>query len=98
MGNTRPGAYVVGGKLFFRLKDRSTISCECIASPYAELVAEACGHGIEQEGAQLGFLLNGPFQAWCITAKNNEGKLLPLAFSLEQAREIARRITEALGK
>lgn len=34
--NESPGPYVVRGKLMFRLLDGSTISCECIAGPYAE--------------------------------------------------------------
>lgn len=35
-----PGAYVTNGKLFFTLRDGSTISCECIAEPYASQIAE----------------------------------------------------------
>lgn len=35
-----PGAYVVDGKLFFRLLDGSTLSCECIADPYATKIVE----------------------------------------------------------
>ena len=35
-----PGAYVVNGKLFFRLLDGSTLTCECIADPYATKIME----------------------------------------------------------
>lgn len=36
--NSEPGAYVLGGNLFFRLLDGTTISCNCIAGPHAEQV------------------------------------------------------------
>lgn len=36
--NSEPGAYVLNGNLFFRLLDGTTISCSCIAGPYAEQV------------------------------------------------------------
>ena len=39
-----PGAYVVKGNLFFKLKDGSVISCQCIKGPYAEKIVEACRH------------------------------------------------------
>lgn len=38
--NVHPGAYVIDGKLFFKLRDGSTLSCECIAEPYASQIAE----------------------------------------------------------
>ena len=33
-------AGVIGGKLFFKLADGSSISCECIANPYATQIAD----------------------------------------------------------
>ena len=36
------GANVSGGKLFFRLLDGSSVSCDCIAEPYASQVVAAC--------------------------------------------------------
>jgi hypothetical protein len=38
---TLPGAYVVCGLLYFRLKDGSVISCNCIGEPYASQIKEA---------------------------------------------------------
>ena len=35
-----PGPSVVQGKLFFRLLDGSSISCECIGEPYASKIVE----------------------------------------------------------
>lgn len=34
----RPGPHVFGGKLFWRMRDRSLISCECIGEPYASQI------------------------------------------------------------
>ena len=39
---TLPGAYVVGGHLFFRLRNGLVISCNCIGEPYASQVKDAC--------------------------------------------------------
>lgn len=36
------GASVVNGKLFFKLLDGSTVTCECIGEPYASKIVEAC--------------------------------------------------------
>lgn len=35
-----PGAYLIDGMLFFRLLDGSTISCGCIAQPFADKIVE----------------------------------------------------------
>jgi hypothetical protein len=40
-----PGAYSIGGNLFFKLPDGSTVSCECIKSPYAEKIVELFNGG-----------------------------------------------------
>lgn len=37
-----PGAYVMNGHLFFKLKDGSVVHCTCIGEPYASLIVEAC--------------------------------------------------------
>lgn len=37
-----PGAYLVSGHLFFRLRNRSVVSCNCIGEPYASQVKDAC--------------------------------------------------------
>lgn len=34
------GPYVVGGKLFFKMLDGSSISCQCIGEPYASQVVK----------------------------------------------------------
>lgn len=39
----RVGPHVVDGKLFFKMPDGSTISCECIGEPYASQVVELLG-------------------------------------------------------
>jgi len=44
------GAHVLDGKLFFRLKDGSTITCECIREPYASQVVEALAAAIRNQG------------------------------------------------
>lgn len=36
------GPSVVGGKLFFRLLDGSSVSCECIAGSAADQIVECC--------------------------------------------------------
>lgn len=41
-GDAPCGAHVVGGRLFFELLDGSSVSCNCIAEPYASQVVEAC--------------------------------------------------------
>ena len=38
----RPGPYDVSGHLFFRLRDGSTVWCQCIAGSYAAQVVDAC--------------------------------------------------------
>jgi hypothetical protein len=40
-----PGAYVVNGHLFFRLRDGSVVRCNCIGEPYATQIKEACDAG-----------------------------------------------------
>ena len=34
------GPHVVNGRLYFKMTDGSTISCECIADPYASQIVE----------------------------------------------------------
>ena len=33
------GAYVVDGHLFFKMRDGSTVSCDCIGGPFASQIA-----------------------------------------------------------
>ena len=37
-----PGVYVVNGHLFFRLRDGSVVSCNCVGEPYASQIKDAC--------------------------------------------------------
>jgi hypothetical protein len=40
MQDKSPGPYVVKGRLFFRLPDGSSVSCECVGEPYASKIVE----------------------------------------------------------
>jgi hypothetical protein len=40
MSEKRTGPHVIQGKLFFKMPDGSSISCECIGEPYASQIVE----------------------------------------------------------